>query len=145
MARFGTFIVVALIALTLSITTITRAAAQDGTAGAPIAEVIQGQLDAFAAGDPATAYSFAAPTIQRKFGDAETFMRMVRQGYGALIDPAAVDFQRFEQREGRAVQSVRVLARDGTAWMAHYLMERMEDGTWRIAGCHMEQIAAESA
>lgn len=143
MSKFGTFLATLVIAITVSVTSIARVSAQD-LDNLPILDAITGQLDALAADDPAKAYSYAAPMIQQKFGDADTFMRMVRQGYGALIAPSAVDFQRFEQRDGRAVQSVKILAQDGTAWMAHYMMERMEDGTWRIAGCRMEQLAADS-
>lgn len=143
MSKLRTALSILLIATGLAAAPMAPASAQDAE-NAPIVDVITGQLNALAINDSAKAYSYAAPTIQQKFGDADTFMRMVRQGYGALISPSGIDFQRFEQRDGRAVQSVKILARDGTAWMARYMMERMDDGTWRIAGCQMHQLPAES-
>lgn len=115
--------------------------AEEPSAGQTAAvEIIQGQLEAMAAGDKAKAYSYAAPFIQQKFENPETFMTMVARGYGALIAPQAYEFQRYEARDDRAVQSVQVIAQDGTAWMAYYQMQRMEDGSWRIAGCRLEKL-----
>lgn len=106
----------------------------------PASDIIQGQLDAFAAGDEAAAYSFAAPSIQRKFTDPQIFMEMVQSGYAPLVAPQAVEYLGYESRGDRAVQRVKVLAADGTSWMAHYFLRQMEDGSWRIAGCRLERL-----
>lgn len=105
-----------------------------------VSQVIQGQLKAFAAGNRDLAYSYAAPSIQRMFPSPDVFMNMVAQGYGALIAPQSYQFESFQENDGRAVQMVRLTAADGTAWKAYYMMQQMEDGSWRIAGCQMEQL-----
>jgi len=60
-------------------------------------QVIERQLDAFARGDATTAYAQASPLIQAMFPNQDIFMTMVRQGYGALISPAQVDFLGVEE------------------------------------------------
>lgn len=122
-----------------------RAASASDADGAAVVAVIQTQLEAFRAGDHATAYDQAAPSIRSIFPSVDHFMRMVRSGYGALIDPASVDFTVFEARDDRAVQEVVVQDRQGRAWKAFYLMERQSDGSWRIAGVQLAEMDGESA
>lgn len=116
------------------------AQAQDGDGRNAVAAIIQNQLTAMAEGDRAKAYSYAAPFIQRKFQNPDIFMDMVSRGYAPLIAPQAVEFQRFEAAGNRATQAVMLVARDGSAWMAYYFMQQMEDGSWRIAGCQLEKL-----
>ncbi|MEQ8828325.1 MAG: DUF4864 domain-containing protein [Alphaproteobacteria bacterium] len=116
------------------------ARAQDNAGQQAVATIIQNQLNAMAAGDRAKAYSYAAPFIQQKFRNPDIFMEMVTRGYAPLIAPQAVEFQRFEASGGRATQAVMLVARDGSAWMATYFMQQMEDGSWRIAGCQLEKL-----
>jgi hypothetical protein len=119
--------------------------AQAEEAPGAVAGIIQGQLDAFAAGDETAAYGYAAPSIQRKFPDPDVFMTMVRSGYAPLVGPQAVEFLGYESRGDKAVQRVKVIAADGTPWMAHYFMRQMEDGSWRIAGCRLERLPGGTA
>jgi len=102
--------------------------------------VIRGQLEAMAQGDGAGAYSYAAPNIQDIFPSPDIFMAMVRDGYGALIAPSDYAFEHFEVRDDRAIQVLNVLDQNGRQWRAIYRMQRLEDGTWRIAGCMIEEI-----
>lgn len=138
-----------LAALLAAVLVIAPAASSDARADeAPptaVTGTIEGQLDAFAAGDEAAAYRFAAPSIQRKFSDPAVFMEMVRTGYAPLVGPQAFEFMGYRSRGDKAVQRVKVIAADGTPWMAHYFMRRMEDGSWRIAGCRLERLPGGTA
>jgi hypothetical protein len=111
----------------------------EADAGA-IRGVIGQQLQAFQADDGNLAFSFAAPTIQVKFGDPGTFMDMVRSAYDPVYRPASVEFQGLALRDGLPVQDVLFVDRAGKAWLAHYSMTRMEDGSWRISGVWLEQL-----
>src|SRR4051812_13108070 len=67
------------------------AAPSDERNGLPVREwdaiqrVISDQLAALRRGDGAAAYAHAMPGLQEQFGDADGFMRMVREGYAALL------------------------------------------------------------
>ncbi len=67
----------------------TGAAAQDAD---PIRSVIQGQMDAFIAKDPVTAFTFASPMIKGMFGSPENFGAMVSSGYPMIWNPSAVKY-----------------------------------------------------
>ena len=106
-----------------------------------VRQVVQAQLDAFAADDGERAFSFASESIRAQFGDATTFMAMVRSGYPMVVRPASVSF--FQPQGDDAVdrapasvqQMVRLRDREGRLWMATYLLERQRGGGWRISGC----------
>lgn len=109
-----------------------------------IRQTIEAQLEAFAAGDAARAYAHASAEIQAQFGDADTFMAMVRRGYPMVIRPAAVSFYRPLPAEGTpssVTQRVRLRDPDGRLWIATYLVQRQAGGGWRINGC---VVAADS-
>lgn len=111
---------------------------------AAIVDVIQTQLDAFRAGDRITAYNQAAPVIQRKFRDPQTFHRMVESGYGALIAPNLVEFRDLTVEGGRTVQEVLVVDSQGQSWMALYSMQQQPDGSWRVAGVRLVKLPGAS-
>lgn len=107
---------------------------------AAITTVIDTQLSAFRAGDRQRAYAQAAPFIQKKFPNAGIFMEMVSRGYTPLIAPKATDFLPPEPLgDGRVRQPMALLDSKGQGWIAHYLMERQPDGSWKIAGCRLEK------
>ncbi|HEY4162815.1 MAG TPA: DUF4864 domain-containing protein [Dongiaceae bacterium] len=58
-----------------------------------IRHVVEAQLAAFQRDDGTAAFGFAAPAIRQKFGDAATFMAMVKSGYPAVYRPKSVAFQ----------------------------------------------------
>ncbi len=97
--------------------------------------VIEAQLSALAAGDAQRAFSYASPSIQSQFGDAGSFIGMVRQGYAMLIRPLETLFLRPEAVEQGVMQPVHVRDRDGRAWLAVYHVQRQPDASWRINGC----------
>ena len=102
-----------------------------------IRTVIEHQLDAFAADDPARAFSYAAPAIRQMFGTPERFMSMVRNGYPVVYRPASVTFLKPERVEGELVQAVQMTDAEGTVWVALYRMQRQPDKTWRIGGVEL--------
>ncbi len=104
-----------------------------------IISVIEQQLQAFSEGNPQQAFSHAAPSIKSRFGNADYFMSMVRQGYDILIAPKSVEFLEIEQVEGRLIQRVRVIGQDGASRIALYEMQQQEDGSWKISGCYLTQ------
>ena len=97
--------------------------------------VIEAQLDALAADDAVRAFSYAAPVVRDRFGDAPTFMAMVREGYPMLIRPTAHSYFIPEGTDNEILQVVQVRDQDGHAWKATYLLQRQPDDNWRIGGC----------
>ena len=101
---------------------------------AAIRSVIGAQLEAFQRDDGASAYSFASPTIQRKFGSVEGFMAMVQSGYPVVYRPREVAFLEARVKDGVTVQALRLVGPDGAGFVALYVMEQQADGSWRING-----------
>lgn len=116
-----------------------------------VRQVVQAQLDAFAADDAERAFSYASASIQTQFGDATTFMAMVRSGYPMVVRPAAVAFYlpQADDATPGAPASVRQEAqlrdRDGRQWIATYLLERQPGNGWRIGGCVMRADSGKSS
>lgn len=100
-----------------------------------IHDVIDAQRRAFLAGDAARAFSFAAPGIQERFGDAPTFLAMVRSSYAPLLSARYVEFLEGGVVEGVTLQPLRLVMPDETVLVAIYEMRKDETGRWRIAGC----------
>ena len=113
--------------------------------------VVEAQLQALAANDATRAFSFASPAIRSQFGDAATFITMVRQGYPVLIRPAAMAFFQPEAVHAAGAQVVQVVQvvqlRDGTgrSWLATYQLQRQADQRWRIDGCTVAPDAGKSS
>src|SRR5437773_12547371 len=70
--------------------------------------VIEAQLDAFRRDDAARDFSLATPGIRATFGDAETFMEMVRKSYAVVYRPKSVGFETPLLVHGERVQPVRL-------------------------------------
>ncbi|MBU3694968.1 MAG: DUF4864 domain-containing protein, partial [Rhodocyclaceae bacterium] len=96
------------------------------------------------ADDGERAFSFAAPEVQQKFGDAARFMKMVRQSYAAVYRPISLKFQPASFPEGEdggvMLQSVEITDAGGGYWAAAYQIERQPDGEWRIVGCALRRL-----
>ena len=108
---------------------------------AAIRGVIEAQLGAFAKDDAALAFSYAAPEIQSQFGNAQTFMRMVKTGYPAVYRPASVTFLKPERTEEETWQAVQLSDAEGQVWIATYRMQLQKGQLWRINGCTLEKSA----
>jgi hypothetical protein len=128
--------------LGLFILLIQPARADDGTAldaadRSAIRAVIEEQLAAFQRDDGNAAFRLASPTIQQQFRSPGNFMRMVRTGYQAVYRPRDVAFGEIEIKDGVIIQRVEVIGPDGAPALAHYVMQRQLDGSWRINGCFL--------
>lgn len=104
-----------------------------GVANPEIQGTIQRQIDAFLADDVATAFGFASAPLQRLFGSAENFGRMVKQGYPMVWRPDDVRFGPLQEGEGDLRQQVIVRDGQGATHVLEYRM-LMQDGEWRIGG-----------
>lgn len=110
-----------------------------------IKKVISQQLAALRAGAGDKAFSYATPGIQAQFGDAETFMAMVRGAYSALLTARYTEFLEGAMIDGVVVQPLRLIAPDNTVQVALYTMERQERGVWRISGCRIAPSTVQAA
>ncbi len=110
------------------------ALAQDDVAPDPAIEsTIQSQLDAFLKDDFATAFTYAAPSIQGMFGTAEVFGMMVKRGYPMVWRPDDVRFTELRQEGGEMAQRVLIRDQDGASHLLEYRLID-EGGQWRISG-----------
>lgn len=100
-----------------------------------VRQLVQAQLDAFAADDAPRAFSYAATTIQQMFGTPEVFLDMVRTSYPVVYRPASVTFLTPKADGAGIVQPVHMTDAAGASWMALYRLVQLEDKSWRIAGC----------
>jgi Domain of unknown function (DUF4864) len=103
-----------------------------------VRQVIEAQLDAFAADDAERAFSYASPAIRAQFGDANTFIGMVRGGYPMVLRPTAVSFFQARTVDGADMtvsQPVHLRDREGRLWLAAYVLEQQAGGGWRINVC----------
>ena len=101
--------------------------------------VIEAQLEAFKQGDSAKAFSYATPSVQTVFGNAETFMQMVRKGYDVVVKPVTVRFVKFETDGMNALHAVQMIDRQKTLWNVYYVLQKRSDGTWKISSCETEK------
>jgi hypothetical protein len=114
-----------------------EAAMPDTADRAAIRAVVEQQLAAFQRDDDGAAFDLASPTIQQQFRSSGNFMRMVRSGYQPVYRPRDVQFGAIETVEGAIIQRVELIGPDGVPALAHYVMQRQPDGSWRINGCFL--------
>ena len=104
-----------------------------------IRRVVQGQLDALAKDDAATAFSFAAPNVREAFVTAPRFLDMVQRGYPVVIRPASVAFLKVDGKSDLAFQRVQMTDQAGVPWLVTYSLARQKNGIWRITGCSVRE------
>ena len=121
------------ISLVLSVT---RSEAQEQ----PIQSTITAQIEAFRAGDFATAFSYASPNIKGIFGTPDNFGSMVVTGYPMVVNPAAVEMQDLREVAGALWQRVRVTDQKGQAFLLDYQMIEGPDG-WLINAVQLQKAA----
>ena len=109
-----------------------------------IRKVIGDQLVALKAGDGAKAMTYAAPGIREQFGTPENFMRMVREGYSALLNARRTQFLEGAVIEDAIVQPLRLVLPDETVLVALYQMQKQSNGQWRIGGCWIAPSTVQS-
>jgi Domain of unknown function (DUF4864) len=114
-----------------------QAAGVSAKQAAQIQAVVQAQLKAFAADDAVRAFSYATPRIRKAFGNADTFLAMVRASYPMVYRPASVAFFKPEKADGVWVQRAQMSDEQGALWQVTYALELQRDGAWRINGCEV--------
>jgi hypothetical protein len=105
-----------------------------------VREVIEAQLDAFQKNDAERAFALATPGIRETFGDADSFMAMVKQSYAVVYRPKSVQFVEPLLIEGQLIQRVMMTDAEGRLWMAMYPMQKQPDGSWRTNGCQIGRV-----
>lgn len=98
--------------------------------------VIEQQIEAFLKDDAAAAYAFAAPGIQARYPDKDSFFAMVKKSYQPVYKPGNYAFGRSKSvGDGSMVlHELLIEGRDGKDWKAVYKLLRQPDGTYRIGG-----------
>jgi hypothetical protein len=109
-----------------------------------IRKLITQQLAALRAGDAERAFGYASPGIRAQFGDAQTFLAMVRGAYAALLDARYTEFLEGAVSDGLIVQPLRLVARDNTVQVALYTLEKLPGG-WCISGCRLAPSSVQAA
>ena len=106
--------------------------------------VIGDQLKALKAGDGTKAMTYSVPGIRQQFRTPERFLRMVREGYGALLDARNSTFLNGAVVDGITIQPLQLVLPDNSVVVALYRMEKQKDGVWRIAGCVIAPSTAQA-
>lgn len=123
--------------------TTTYGQAQLSEAEAPAAmrgqaqSIIDGQFQAFRSRNHEKAFGYAAPTLQKMFGNTDRFIGMVKNGYGAIYDARRWSFGRSRMKDGDIYQEVLVSGPNGKDWMALYTVRKQKDGSWKIGGVRL--------
>lgn len=108
--------------------------------------IITHQLQAIAQDDAVAAYAEAAPNVQKIFPSPDVFMNMVRSGYPPVYRNKQFSFgEAGIDAGGRPYQKVEILGMDGVRYEGLYFMERQPDGTWKISGVVIGQVAGSDA
>lgn len=141
--RIARALAVLLLALAPAITSAQRAISPEDARA--VREVIQAQLDAFQRDDGEAAFALATPGIREVFGDAATFLDMVRRSYAVVYRPRSVQFEEPLLVDGELIQPVSLTDADGRAWIAIYPMQKQPDGRWRTNGCQLGRVSGTRA
>ncbi len=97
--------------------------------------VVEAQLKAFLRDDAELAFSFATPTVQRRFRNAEEFLPFVRDVYPAISRSHDVEFRQIKLTEDGPELLIFLIGPGSQPLHGHYLMEKQRDGRWKIDGC----------
>ena len=130
---FGFLVCIAMVSSNTRIAT-----SADDSAGTAIALVIERQISAFQKNDLQRAFSYASPTIQKKFGTPEVFGKMVEMGYPMVWRPSRWQMVKLVDTSHGLVQVVLFVDESGREYEAGYLMQQI-DGRWRVNGVHVRR------
>ncbi|WP_027172188.1 DUF4864 domain-containing protein [Methylobacterium sp. 10] len=130
----------------ISIQRVSPANASDDAAKLEARATVERQIEAFRKDDAATAYAQAAPSIQGMFASPDTFIEMVRKGYGAVYRARSFSIDRVEESgEDGLTLGMKLQDENGVDWMALYSLEKQSDGAWRINGCRIVKAPGDNA
>jgi len=117
----------------------------DFAEGSAFRSIIQKQISAFQSGDAKQAFSYATPTLQKRFQTPEIFIHMVKNGYKPVYRPKNVTFGQSRETPHGPMQEVYVTDQEDQNWLAVYSFEKQPDGSWRISGCYLKKDEGISA
>ncbi|MGV3550589.1 DUF4864 domain-containing protein [Rhizobium sp.] len=103
--------------------------------------VIEKQILAFLNDDAEAAYAFAAPGIQARYPDKDSFFAMVKKSYQPVYKPGNFAFGRSKTigKGEMILHEVLIEGQDGKDWKAVYQLLRQPDGSYRIGGVMIGQ------
>lgn len=107
---------------------------------AAIRTAVAGQIQAFRLGDRERAFSYASPGIKQQFETPAQFFVAVKSAYESVLVPRSIVFEDVKQVMGIVTQPVLFLASDGDAVIGSYIMEKQDNGDWKISGCYLAPI-----
>jgi hypothetical protein len=103
-----------------------------------IRTVIERQLDAFRRDDATSAFAFASPAIQARFGTPEEFLTAVKTFYEPVYRPRRTGgFTNLYVIAGQLTQPMLLVGPDGEFVVALYAMQKQPNGEWKILGCSL--------
>lgn len=102
-----------------------------------IRRVISGQLEAFRLGDGDKAFSYASPGIKQQFETPAQFFTAVKSAYDSVLISRSIVFEDLKQVMGIVTQPVLFLASNGDTVIGSYIMEKQDNGDWKISGCYL--------
>lgn len=102
--------------------------------------VIKGQIEAFRSGDGDKAYSYASPGVKEQFTTPGDFFNTLKSAYTSVLIPRSMVFEDLKQVMGIITQPVLFFASNGDTVIASYVMEKEENGDWKISGCYLAPI-----
>ncbi len=108
--------------------------------------VIEQQIVAFLNDDVDSAYSFATPGVQKVFPEPQRFFDMVKRNYAPVYRPGNYAFGRaLSETDGATIaQELLITGPKGKNWRAVYVLERQEDGKYRINGVRLSKLKGSS-
>lgn len=108
----------------------------------PIQAVIQNQITAFQADNFEAAFSYAAPNIQRAFGNSRRFAQMIVNSFPMVWRPAAVQYLKLTRSGPYALQRVMVTDQQNTLHILVYQLVPINQN-WRISGVEILAMPGE--
>ena len=108
----------------------------------PIQAVIQNQITAFQADNFEAAFSYAAPNIQRAFGNSRRFAQMIVNSFPMVWRPAEVQYLKLTRSGPYALQRVMVTDQQNTLHILVYQLVPINQD-WRISGVEILAMPGE--
>ncbi len=108
----------------------------------PIQAVIQNQITAFQADNFEVAFSYAAPNIQRAFGNARRFAQMIVSSFPMVWRPVEVKYLKLTRSGPYALQRVMVTDQQNTLHILVYQLVPINQD-WRISGVEILAMPGE--
>ncbi len=108
----------------------------------PIQAVIQNQISAFQADNFEAAFSYAAPNIQRAFGNSRRFAKMIVNSFPMVWRPAEVRYLKLTRSGPYALQRVMVTDQQNTLHLLVYQLVPINQD-WRISGVEILAMPGE--